>query len=216
LLPLGGATVLHQVLRRCGRITGADAVMCAVPNEPASASLEEIARSCSALVFRGSEKDVLDRYLGAGRAAGADIIMRVTSDCPLIDPVICDDVLRLRRETGADYAANNMPRTFPHGLDCEAFTVTALTEAATKTRDPYDREHVTPWLRRAPHLKHANLAAPDASHSGKRWTLDYAEDFAFMQAVYAALPGGCTGSMGDILGVLATRPEIETLNSQHR
>ena len=143
---LAGRTVLHHVLERCRAIPGADVVVCAMPDEAQSAPLEAVARESGAVTFRGSEKDVLARYLGAARSMKADIVMRVTSDCPLIDPQVCGEVLSLRVREGADYAANNTPRSYPHGLDCEAFTTAALAEADASTREAYDHEHVTPWL----------------------------------------------------------------------
>lgn len=213
---LAGRTVLAHVLERCRAVEGADCVVCAVPDEAASAPLAAVARECGAQVYRGSESDVLARYLGAARMAKADIVMRVTSDCPLIDPQVCADVLALRQHEGADYAANNMPRSFPHGLDCEAFTTAALAEADAVSRDPHDHEHVTPWLRRAPHLKRANLACSEPPIAHQRWTLDYPEDLAFFRAVFAALPKGCRGLMGDVLAVLAQHPDIGHLNAMHR
>lgn len=214
--PIEGRPVLAHVLDRCAAIPGSDTVVCAVPDEEASAPLEAVARECGAQVFRGSEKDVLARYLGAARMAKADIVMRVTSDCPLIDPEVCGEVLALRARENADYAANNMPRSYPHGLDCEAFTTAALAEADATTREPYDREHVTPWLRRAPPLKRANLHSGDASLETQRWTLDYPEDLAFFRAVFAALPQGSRGIMRDVLAVLAEQPAIADINARHR
>lgn len=87
---------------------------------------------------------MLARYLGAAQSVGADAILRVTSDCPLIDPDICAALLALRSKESADYAANNMPPSYPHGLDCEAFTFVALEEAAGEASTREDREHVTP------------------------------------------------------------------------
>jgi spore coat polysaccharide biosynthesis protein SpsF len=213
---LAGRTVLHHVLNRCRAIPGADVVLCAVPDEAASAPLVAVAAECSAQVFRGSESDVLGRYLGAARAARADIIMRVTSDCPLIDPQICGKVLALRASESADYASNNQPVSFPHGLDCEAFTAAALAHAAASTQEPYDREHVTPWLRRAPHLRRANLASGESSLTVHRWTLDYPEDLAFFRAVFAALPKQSPGHMRDVLAVLSADPRIAEINAGRR
>lgn len=210
---LAGRTVLHHVLERCRMIPNASVVVCAVPDDPASAPLEVVAAECGTAVFRGSERDVLGRYLGAARAVCADIVVRVTSDCPLIDPQVCGDVLDLRERQSADYAANNSPRSYPQGLDCEAFTVAALAEAAESTRDAYDREHVTPWLRRAAHLKRVNLASHDASLAAHRWTLDYPEDLAFFRAVFAALPPGVCAGTPEILQLLAQRPDIVAINA---
>lgn len=213
---LAGRPVLAHVLDRCRAVQGSDCVVCAVADEPVSELLAAVARDCGAQVYRGSESDVLARYLGAARMAGADIVMRVTSDCPLIDPQICAGVLSLRQREQTDYAANNMPRSYPHGLDCEAFTTAALAEADVTSRDPHDHEHVTPWLRRAAHLKRANLAYSGPSIEHHRWTLDYPEDLAFFRAVFAALPPGSRGLMGDVLAVLAQHPEIGGLNAMHR
>jgi spore coat polysaccharide biosynthesis protein SpsF len=211
-----GKPVLAHVLERCRRIKGADLVVCAVPDEAESAALERIAHACEASVYRGSEHDVLKRYLGAAQMTGADLVMRVTSDCPLIDPAICDAVLDLRSREGADYATNNMPRSFPHGLDCEAFTTEALAQSDREAREPYDREHVTPWLRRAAHLKRANLHSGRGDLDWHRWTLDYPEDLTFFRAVFAALPPGGAGAMDDVLAVLAMHPKLSDINATRR
>lgn len=213
---LGERTVLAEVLSRCAAIPGKDIVVCAVPDEVASADIEAEARRAGAVTFRGSESDVLGRYLGAARSVDADVVMRVTSDCPLIDPDVCGETLALRHREDAAYAANNFTRTYPHGLDCEAFTTAALAEADQTTQEPYDREHVTPWLRRAPHLKRVNLAAPDASYAADRWTLDFPEDLAFIQAVFAALPPGSPGRTPDVLAVLSANPRLRDINARHR
>jgi spore coat polysaccharide biosynthesis protein SpsF len=209
---LGGRSVLAHVLTRCAAIPGADTVVCAVPDEPASAPLERIAHVCGARTFRGPETDLLARYLGAAHASGATIVMRVTSDCPLIDPGVCGAVLRLRAEEGADYAANNMPRSFPHGLDCEAFTTAALEAAAAATTARDDREHVTPWLRRNVALKRRNLESGDASLAPHRWTLDYPEDLVFLRALVALLPDVPLARMRDILDVIRRNPGIAAIN----
>ena len=142
--------------------------------------------------------------------------MRVTSDCPLIDPEACAAVLRLRSREAADYACNNMPRTGPHGLDCEAFTFAALERAAREATDSHSREHVTPWLRAQPQLKRANLSG-DGSGSGLRWTLDYPEDLAFFRALFALLPAWpAIPSSAEVIRLLAAHPEISHINSHRR
>jgi glutamate-1-semialdehyde 2,1-aminomutase/spore coat polysaccharide biosynthesis protein SpsF len=210
LKPLAGHTVLEEVLRRCRAIPGADQVVCAIPDLAEDDVLIPIAEKAGATVVRGSANDVLARYRLAAEHVGAEIIMRVTSDCPLIDPEICGALLRLLASEAADYASN---AGYPHGLDCEAFTMAALAEAAEKATEVYDREHVTPWLIRAPHLKRINLHSGDPRLARLRWTLDYPEDLAFVRAVFAALPTGSPGGMSDVLAVIEREPNIAAINA---
>ncbi len=210
---LAGKPVLAHVLERCLRVPGADVVVCAVPKETASSELEAIARDCSASTFRGPEHDVLGRYLGAARSVGADVIMRITSDCPLIDPIICGELLTLRAAKRADYASNVHPRSFPQGLDCEVFTARVLEECAATAQGPLDREHVTPWMSRARNLRRANLHSGRTNLATMRWTLDYAEDLEFFRAVFAALPRGSAARLDDVLEVLDDHQEIVAINA---
>jgi spore coat polysaccharide biosynthesis protein SpsF len=213
MMPLGDTTVLGQVLRRCASIPGIDVVVCATGTVAADDRVCDEAARHGALVHRGSPDDVLARYHGAARQVGADVVMRVTSDCPLIDPAVCGAVLALRREARADYAANNMPPSFPHGLDCEAFTAAALARAMAEARDPHDREHVTPWLRREVGLLRVNLDGPGGDLVHRRWTLDYPEDFDFFTAVFAALDDAATAGWREVLALVEARPEIAALNA---
>lgn len=215
LLDLGGAPVVHHVLERCQKIPGVDAVVCAVPDELASEPLEKIALRCGAIVYRGSESDVLARYLGAARATDADVILRVTSDCPLIDPEICGEVVSLREKSGAEYATNDKPPSFPHGLECEAFTISALTTAADEASAPEDREHVTPWLRRNS-VTWVNYSSGNPSLAAHRWTLDYPEDLTFLRAIADGMPDIGNARMRDILRFLDGRPDLLVLNAARR
>jgi glutamate-1-semialdehyde 2,1-aminomutase/spore coat polysaccharide biosynthesis protein SpsF len=213
---LRGKTVLAHALARCAAIPGIDAVVCATSDLPQDDPIVAEAGKAGARVFRGSQDDVLARYLGAADSAGAETVLRVTSDCPLIDPAICRAVLDLRESSGADYASNNMPRLYPHGLDCEAFTTAALRRASEATAVPFDREHVTPWLRRAAGLRRANLLGPGWPASMHRWTLDYPEDLDFFRAVFEALDDPEHASMQDVLSLLAGRPHILARNAARR
>jgi spore coat polysaccharide biosynthesis protein SpsF len=214
---LGKAPVLTHVLRRCRAIASVDATVCATVTGPDGDAVADLAHALGVAVYRGSEWDVLARYQGAAQEASADIILRVTSDCPLIDPEICDAVLRLRAATDADYAANNMPPSWPHGLDCEAFTRAALDAAAAQATEPGDREHVTPWIRRNPAYRRVNLDGPGGLLTGERWTLDYPEDLAFLRAVDAQLPLDCSGASWRAgAGLLARRPDLARINETRR
>lgn len=209
---IGTRTVLAHVLDRARRTPCVDVVVCAVPQGVESDPVAEEALRCGVVVFRGSETDVLERYLGAARQVGADIVLRVTSDCPLIDQEVCGAVLSLRAESSSEYAANNMPASFPHGLDCEAFTVAALAEAARTTAEPPDREHVTPWLRRAAHFKRVNLSAGEASFVDQRWTLDFPEDLSFLRTVHDECPELFAGPWRQLAEKLRDSPWLTAIN----
>lgn len=146
LLPLNGHTVIGEVLTRCKRIPGVDDVVCAIPeiwgDNPLRIEAEKYSK-----VFCGPEDDVLKRYYLAADGFGADIIMRITGDCPLISPELCGSVLELIE---FDNFVSNIgePRTYPKGTDCEVFTRWLLEEAHAKATEANDREHVTPWMRR--------------------------------------------------------------------
>lgn len=209
LMELGGATVLEHVMTRCRAIAGADAVCCAVPDSADSDPVAAEAGRIGVEVFRGSETDVLDRYWRAARALKADVVLRVTSDCPLIDPAVAAEVLALRAREGADYACNNMPPAWPHGLDCEALTVAWLERAAREATRPYDREHVTPFVRTHPDSRKVNLPCPVVGVAKHRWTLDTPADLAFMRAVFARLPAGPAGYGWRVpLGLIEAEPAL--------
>jgi spore coat polysaccharide biosynthesis protein SpsF len=214
---LGDAPVLEHVLRRCEAIEGVDEVVCATVDGDHGDAVAALADRLDVPVYRGPECDVLARYHGAAHAVGAEVVLRVTSDCPLIDPEICAAVLKLRSEAGADYAANNMPPSGPHGLDCEAFTIEALDEAAATATAAEDHEHVTPWIRRNRSYHRVNLPGPGGEVVAQRWTLDYPEDLAFLRAVYERLPGGCAGrSWRTALAVIDREPHLALINEARR
>ncbi|MDP2618620.1 MAG: glycosyltransferase family protein [Hyphomicrobiales bacterium] len=213
LADLAGRPVIAHVIERALRIPGVDVVVCAVPDQPESRQIEAYAKGAGAKTFRGSEQDVLARTLGAARSAGADIVVRVTSDCPLIDPAVCGDVVALRAAEDVDYASNVDPRSFPAGLDCEVFTVEALAVASMLADEPYEREHVTTRVKREAGTRRANLTSPDRTLAGKRWTLDWPEDLEFLRAVHAH---GEPESMQAVLDILRANPEIEAINAMRK
>ncbi|MEO5335312.1 MAG: glycosyltransferase family protein [Magnetospirillum sp. WYHS-4] len=214
LLDLGGVTVLARVLERCRAVPGVDRVVCAVPDNAADDPVAAEAERCGVPVCRGSETDVLDRYRKAAEMAGADVILRVTSDCPLIDPEVCGQVLALRAATDAAYACNNMPATWPHGLDCEAFPRAWLEGAAREAVKPSEREHVGPFIRNHPEARKANLPCPDGDHHFRRWTLDHPEDYAFLKEIYARLPAGPAAfAWKAALAVVLREPELARINA---
>ena len=213
LKEVAGEPVLGHVLRRCRAIPGIDTVVCATVDSAECEPIEALAERYGVKTFRGSETDVLARYLGAARAVDADAIMRVTSDCPLIDPGLCADVLTRRAREDADYAANNFVYGYPHGLDCEVFTRQALEDAAVSARDPYEREHVSPWIRNRPDLNRVSVSGPGGARAKWRWTLDYPEDLDFLLALFEFLPPPpAMPCWESIAAVIDGRPELALVN----
>lgn len=183
----GGRTLLGWVVRAVSMTPGIDGVCVAIPEGPAHEPIVSEAHRLGARVARGSETDVLARFHVAAQEVDASVIMRVTTDCPFSDPAINAKVLALIAEDGVDYACNNEPFSFPHGLDCEVFTHEALDEAYHTATDPYDREHVTPWIKRAAHLTRRYLVGPGYPPPDWRMTVDHPEDFEFFTKVVEAL-----------------------------
>ncbi len=142
-----------------------------------------MARKAGAEVYRGSEGDVLNRYYRAAQEARADVIMRITGDCPLISPALCREVLMARERNNAHYASNIDPRTFPQGFDCEVFTY-ALLSQANKNAHPHEREHVTTWMRRQKNIRRVNVASPWLLDG--RLTLDTKDDYKVILASFAS------------------------------
>jgi len=217
LMDLGHGTVLGEVLRRARAVRAVDVVVCATSELAEDDAVAGEAERVGVVAFRGSETDVLARYRGAAEAVKADVILRVTADCPLIDPELCNEVLSRRAEANADYAANNMPPSFPHGLDCEAFTYAALRRADEGTCSPHDREHVTPWLRRESSVARVSIEGPGGHLQEHRWTLDYPEDYIFLREVFAQLPPPpAIPAWCEVVTLLDSQSEIAAINAMWR
>lgn len=166
--------------------------------------------------YRGSESDVLDRYYKAAKEFNADVIVRITSDCPLIDPNVSDLVVEAFLKNDCDYCCNTLPRTFPHGLDTEVFSLDALERVWEEAKSPYEREHVTPYIREDTNkFRRINVKNnDDLTHL--RWTLDYQEDFEFITEIYKRIyPKKKIFYMQDILNVLHAEHWLVELNSKY-
>ena len=176
-----------------------------VRNEPLAAFLE----SRGAPVFHGSEDDVLDRAVGAARHFRASTVVRVTGDCPLLDPDILDEVVRLFLEGGYDYASNVHPPTFPDGLDVEVMSLTALERAHREAVLLSDREHMTPYIWKNEDLFRIGSLRAHRDLSHFRWTVDEPHDLAFVREVYRHLHGREHDfRIRDVLELLVERPEL--------
>jgi spore coat polysaccharide biosynthesis protein SpsF len=213
---IAGQPMLARVVERAGRAERVDEVVVATSLDPDDAPIEALCRARGWACFRGSLHDVLDRYRGAARMHEADTIVRVTSDCPLIDPGTIDDVVARRAaqdggDDGCDYASNTIePRTFPRGLDAEAFTADALDSAWRDDRDPASREHVTPFLYRHPDRFRLLRVSTEPDRSWMRWTVDVAEDLELVRILYAET--GTDAPWIDVALAMESHPEWGRLN----
>ena len=165
------------------------------------------------VITRGSEDDVLDRYYQAAVKTDADVVVRITSDCPLIDPVVIDNVIEHFLDDNCDYCSNSLIRTYPRGLDTEVFSFKALEKAWNEAKKDYEREHVTSYIIENPDKFKLLNVANDINLSHLRWTLDTKEDFEFINAVYKRIyPKKHLFLMDDILELLNGEPELIDIN----
>jgi spore coat polysaccharide biosynthesis protein SpsF len=212
LRPLLGEPLLSHVVRRTARAASLDGVVVATTTLAADQPIVDLAAAEGWSAVRGSEADLLDRYLLAARAEHADRVVRITSDCPLIDPDLIDDVVAALVREGADYASNSLePRTYPRGLDVEAMTLAALELADTRDHDPASREHATPWLRTHPDEVRLVRVAAEVDRSEHRWTVDTAEDYELVRRIYEAIGHDRFGWL-EALAVVAGHPDWSDLN----
>lgn len=214
---LGSKPVLLHVLDRASQIARVDEVCLATTDLAQDDTVAKIASDAGYPVFRGNEKDVLSRYVGAAQMLQADHIIRITCDCPLIDPAICGDVLALI-ENGAAYSSNvpDEGRSWPHGLDCEAFLRSELERAHANTQDSNDREHVTPWLRRNSKPREY-LPGPGGEAAKQRWTLDYPEDLTLLKEIFGLLPTNSTTlDWHEVMKLVKSHSELSTINTHRR
>ncbi len=212
LKPLAGDTVLGHVVRRVRAAQRLDGVCVATTEAVAEGPIVAECARLGVGCFRGSEPDVLARYFGAAQARGAEIIVRVTSDCPFFDGALLDEMLaRFHATPGLDYLSNVQERRFPRGLDAEVFTFAALARAHREATQPHEREHVTPYFYQHPERFRLHSFVGTEDWSAHRWTLDTPVDWQFVEAVYAAL--GANFTTADVLNLLKARPELARLNA---
>lgn len=213
LREVGGATLLEHLVRRLRRSSAVSHIVIATTTAPADDAIVDEAARLGVGVFRGSEEDVLSRYAGAAGELEAEVIVRVTSDCPLLDPVELDRVVKAFEGAGVDYASNQAgsERRIPRGQDVEVMSRAALERAARESSDAGDREHVTPFLYRSPGRFRTLLThRPGRDGSGFRITVDTPEDLEVVRAVVSAL--GPDASLDAIIDYLDRHPEVARLN----
>jgi glutamate-1-semialdehyde aminotransferase/spore coat polysaccharide biosynthesis protein SpsF (cytidylyltransferase family) len=217
LCKLAGEPVIAWVTRAAQTAPGIDEVWIATSRNGADDAVAGWACEHNVSVHRGSEHDVLDRFAGAAKASRADIVVRLTADCPFLDPQVVGQAVRLRAVTGAAYVSNIDPPTWPDGLDCEVLTVEALLVAAAEATRPSEREHVTPFVRNnRMRFPADSLIAPLPGLAREHWTLDTPADFKFLSAIATRLPKDRPPSYLDVLRVLDGESKLRAINSDAR
>jgi len=210
-----GRPLLEFQIERLRRVSQADRIVIATTTSPADAPLAEFCRKQDIPCYRGQEEDVLSRYYGAAMEHGADAVVRVTSDCPLVDPVVIDKIITTYRANRNEcaYASNTLDRTYPRGLDCEVFSFQALEAAHSEASTGPDREHVTPYIYHHPDRFPLVSVVLEQDLSGHRWTVDTAEDFELIRLMLEALyPTNPEFTLDDCLAILQANPEWSDIN----
>jgi glutamate-1-semialdehyde 2,1-aminomutase len=181
--PICGVPLIALLLERLAKSRRIDQIVLATSNDPRNDALVKCVRDLGYTVYQGSEDDVLDRIYQAAMEVAAEVVVRITGDCPLIDPVLVDAVIGRYLESGADYVCNTSPPTYPDGLDTEVFAYRVLKCAWIQAKSAYEREHVTPFMRESKQFVCVNYAnSIDAS--AERWTVDEPEDFDLVTKIF--------------------------------
>lgn len=218
--PLAGKPLLARMVERVLTAERAGTVVVATTTDPSDDPVEALCCAEGFLCFRGDANDLLDRHYQVGKLYNARSVIKIPSDCPLIDAAVIDRVITMyeTRSGQFDYVSNLHPATYPDGNDVEIMSMTALEIAWREASRPLEREHTTPYLWENPdrfsigNVKWETGLDYSMSH---RWTIDYEEDYLFIAAVYDALfPADPEFDLDDILGFLALHPEVEALNSR--
>jgi glutamate-1-semialdehyde aminotransferase/spore coat polysaccharide biosynthesis protein SpsF (cytidylyltransferase family) len=211
---LGGSPMLAQVARRVAAASLVSRVCVATTISPSDDPIASYCAREGLDCFRGDEADVLDRFYQAARNRGGEVIVRVTADCPFIDPEVVDEVVAAYLAGGRDYVTNNLIYTYADGLDTEVFSLAALERSWKEARQPAEREHVTPYMKSPDRFRIANVRNRiDLGGRDLRWTVDTPEDLRFARAVYGRLSGRAGGfGQKEILELLAKEPAMSALN----
>jgi spore coat polysaccharide biosynthesis protein SpsF len=217
MLPAAGRPLLGYLLERLGHAQTLDRVIVATTTDARDDVIADYCAGVGVPVLRGSENDVLDRYYQAASRFGLSVVVRVTSDCPLIDPLLIDEqVAFFQSHRGElDVVTNRHPLTYPDGQDFDIIAFEALQHAREKARLPEHREHVVPFFWETGMRVH-NFEHRDRLFEQHRWTLDYPEDYELIRTIIEALdrPGRLLGTE-EILAYLAQHPELPRLNAQY-
>lgn len=216
LKDIQGRSMLSRVVRRAQRSSLIDRLIVATTDKEADDAIASECETLGVSVFRGSEDDVLDRYYQAAKAFSAEAVVRITSDCPLIDPDVIDRVVRVFLDNRPDYASNTIENTYPRGLDVEVFTFSALEKAWSNASRDFERVHVTPYIYLHPELFRKISVTGEKNLSFYRWTVDTAEDLALVRAIYEKMGGNDNFTWRNALDLFEREPGLAELNRHIR
>jgi len=220
LIDIAGEPMLVRVVERARRATTLDEVVVATTTVAEDDQTAALCKARGYRCVRGQPFDVLDRYMQAARICQAGIVVRMTGDCPLIDPEVVDRTVQafLDADPPVDFAANRFPddRTYPIGLDTEVCTYQALAEAWEHADQPYQREHVMPYLYEVEGRFRVLHVRNEHDYSQLRWTVDTAEDLELVRRVYEHFGGQDDFSWQDVLALFRTQPSLALINTNVR
>lgn len=209
--PIAGVPMIELLLERLAMAKRVDQIVLATSTDERNLPLVEHVQNLGYVCVSGSENDVLQRYLDAATEVNADVLVRITGDCPLVDPVLVDQVIDEFLSQSVEYHSNTSPATFPDGLDIEVFTIGALKRAALESQDPFDHEHVTPYLRK-PGLFKTSAMLNGEDLSGLRWTVDEPADFEVISHVFQHFAPNVHFSWKQVLDLQMTQPALFAAN----
>jgi glutamate-1-semialdehyde 2,1-aminomutase len=210
---IGGIPMIELLLSRLARAKELDQIIVATSVDERNLPLVEHVRKLGYTCEQGSENDVLDRYVQTAKKHQADVVVRITGDCPLMDPDLVDEVIRRFKIEDVDYLCNNYPPTYPDGLDIEVCTFKVLEQARQETHDPFDREHVTPYLRKSGKCK-TGIIQHSRDLSALRWTVDEPADFVVIEKVFQYFHPRTDFSWTEVLNLQQQQPNLFSIN-QH-
>ncbi len=212
LKPVGAHNLIEILLRRLRLCSELNEIVVATTTDRSDDALVDYVASRGFEIIRGSSDDVLSRYDDAASIYAADAVVRITGDCPLVDPELVDQCVREFRSSGVDYLSNNRTETFPDGLDVEVFSASALTQATKFAKKPSDREHVTPYIKESSSFSSVEITCVE-NLGGHRWTVDEPEDLAVIDEVVKFFAPAIDFSWREVLSLQARQPELFSANA---
>jgi glutamate-1-semialdehyde 2,1-aminomutase len=208
-----GKPMIELLLTRLSQSNELDEIVVATSDKDQNDQLQSVVESLGYQCTRGSEKDVLGRFYESAKSVNADVIVRITGDCPLVDPVLVDECIEGFKQFQVDYFSNINPATFPNGLDIEVMSFDSIERANEETNSEFDREHVTPYIRNSDSFTKGSISHTE-DLSNQRWSVDEPEDLVVVTNVFEHfLPNICFG-WGQVLELRKVQPELFQANQQ--